>query len=84
MSFAEHLIFATVEVAALELVHRHNLDEIEQVLIDSGVAPATAVKAVMLIPSAFAAVNYEPEGIAFPAEFSVGPPDALRRLPYSG
>lgn len=73
-----------VESAAMELVHRHSLDEIEGVLVASGIAADIVAKAVLLIPSAFAAVKHEPEGIWFPSEFSVGPPERLRKLPYSG
>lgn len=76
-------IASIVEMAASELVHRHDLDEIESALTASGVNPEVAAKAVLLIPSAFAAVHYQPEGIEFPLEFSVGPPEALRKLPYS-
>jgi hypothetical protein len=72
-----------VEAAAVELVHRHSLDEIENVLVASGISAEVAAKAVLLIPSAFAAVQFEREGVAFPSEFSVGPPEAIRRLSYS-
>ncbi len=83
MDASSQVVTSTVEAAALELVHRHSLDEIEGVLSTSGVSPELAAKAVLLIPSAFAAAQFEPEGITFPAEFSVGPPSALRKLPYS-
>ena len=83
MNSSTQPLSAFVEAAALELVHRHSLDEIEGVLVASGVTSELAAKAVLLIPSAFAASHYELEGISFPTEFSVGPPDALRILPYS-
>ena len=76
-------VVATVEMAALELLHRHSLDEIEQVLVNQGVSPIFAVKLVLLIPSAFAAVHFDPEGIEFPQEFQVGPPENLRTLLYA-
>lgn len=72
-----------VETTALELVHRHNLDEIEVVLRESGVSFNLASKLVLLIPSAFAAAYYEPKGIEFPAHFQVGPPGDLRERSYS-
>ena len=72
-----------VEAAALELVHRHSLDEIESVLVEKGLSPRFAARCVLLIPSAFAAVRYAPEGIEFPLVFQVGPPENLRTLQYA-
>jgi len=62
-----------VEHAALELVHKHNLDEIVDSLRSSGVTPETAQRLVLIIPSAFAHERFEPEGIEFPKHFLVGP-----------
>ncbi|RVT47218.1 hypothetical protein ENE75_24360 [Rubrivivax albus] len=71
-------------MAALELVHRHDLDEIEDVLRSAGVRDDLVWKLTLLIPSAFAAARYEPEGIEFPTHFQVGSKSELRSLPYSG
>ncbi len=61
-----------VEQAALELVHRHSLDEIEAILVQSGVSPSDALRLVLLIPSAFAREHFEPQGIGFSETFYVG------------
>jgi hypothetical protein len=71
-----------VEQTAIELVHRHSLDEIEESLRATGVAADLASRLVLLVPSAFAAARFEPEGIEFPTDFLVGPEAALRHLPY--
>ena len=75
---------ALVEAAALELVHKHDLDEIEAVLVDAGATLSFTSKALLLIPSAFAAEKYAAEGVEFPACFEVGPEGETRSLPYSG
>ena len=74
---------ATVEEAAVELVHRHSLDEIEALLVSRGVAPTTALKLVLLIPSAFAREHFEPEGIEFASHFFVGPKGHYIEKPYA-
>jgi hypothetical protein len=76
-------IEAIVERAALELVHRHSLDEIEAVLSAEGVPTPLAGRLVLLIPSAFAAAHYEPQGILFPQQFLVGPSGDRRELDYA-
>jgi hypothetical protein len=38
---------------------------------------------VLLIPSAFAAAHYEPQGILFPQQFLVGPSGDRRELDYA-
>jgi len=63
-----------VEEAALELVHRHKLDEIEAALIRRAVTREAAERLVLIIPSAFAREHFEPAGIEFPGRFLVGPP----------
>jgi len=73
-----------VEDAALELVHRHSLDEIEALLVSRGVTATTALKLVLLIPSAFAREYFEPEGIEFPSHFFVGPKGHYTEKPYAG
>ena len=74
---------AWVERAALELVHRHNLDEIESLLVQAGATPELSLKLVLLIPSAFAREHFSPEGIAFPDTFLVGPSGSYSERPYS-
>ncbi|MFN7967619.1 MAG: hypothetical protein U0V87_18240 [Acidobacteriota bacterium] len=64
---------ALVEDAALELVLKHSLDEIEKALVSRGVTPEDAERLVLLIPSAFAREHFEPNGIEFPSHFLVGP-----------
>jgi len=64
---------ALVEDAALELVHKHSLGEIEDSLVSRGVTPQAAERLILLIPSAFAREYYEPSGIEFPSHFLVGP-----------
>jgi hypothetical protein len=76
-------IATVVEKAAIELVHRHSLDEIELVLRNADVPSELAAKLVLLIPSAFAAAHYEPQGIEFPTHFYVGPEHSMRQLPYA-
>ena len=61
-----------VAVAALELLQKHDLDEIESSLAEQGCPPALATKLTLLIPSAFAAVHFEPTGIGFPKHFLIG------------
>lgn len=79
----ERSLESLVEEAALELVHRHSLDEIEAVLRESGVSASLAAKLVLLLPSAFAAFYYGSEGIEFPTHFLIGPEHDLRELPYA-
>jgi hypothetical protein len=74
---------ALVEHAALELVHRHSLDEIEQLLVSGGVTPQVATKLVLLIPSAFAREYFERDGIEFPEHFLVGPAEHYVERPYA-
>ena len=76
-------IAGLVETAALHLVHRHSLEEIEKLLIDDGVPARQAAKLVLLIPSAFAREHFEPDGIAFPDSFLVGDPDRPESRLYS-
>jgi len=83
MNSPHRSIAEIVEAGAVELVHRNSLDEIERVLVEQGVLPSFAAKLVLLIPSAFAAVSYEPEGIEFPTVFQVGPPEHLQTLLYA-
>lgn len=61
-----------VEVAALELVDRHSLDEIEAALVAQGVSAPTAERLVLLVPSAFAREFFARDGIEFPDHFLVG------------
>jgi hypothetical protein len=72
-----------VEEVALELVHRHSLDEIEAVLRESGVSASLAAKLVLLLPSAFAAAHYGAQGLEFTTHFLVGPEHDRRELPYA-
>jgi hypothetical protein len=72
-----------VESAALELVHRHSLDEIEKTLVSQGVAQQAAERLMLLIPSAFAREYYEREGITFPDHFLVGPSGACVERSYA-
>lgn len=76
-------IESAVETTVLELVHRNSLDEIEDVLVQQGLLPDFASKSVLLIPSAFAAAQFEPTGIEFPSQFLVGPPGNERTLSYA-
>ena len=64
---------ALVEHAALELVHKHSLSEIEDSLATSGVTPEATQRLLALVPSAFARERFESEGIEFPNHFLVGP-----------
>lgn len=73
MNDLEASVDAWVERAALELIHRHCLDEIESVLVQAGATPDLALKLVLLIPSAFAREHFASEGIQFPNTFLVGP-----------
>jgi hypothetical protein len=73
---------ALVEDAALELVHKHSLDEIEDTLVARGVSPEAAERLVLLIPSAFAREYFEPSGIEFPDHFLVGSPGNYTERPY--
>jgi hypothetical protein len=72
---------ALVEEAALELVHKHNLDEIVASLQSSGVTLDAARRLVLIVPSAFARERFEPEGIQFPDHFLVGPLGAAVERP---
>jgi hypothetical protein len=72
-----------VERAALELAHRHSLDEIESLLVEAGATPDSALKLALLIPSAFAREYFASEGIEFPDTFLVGPPGSYSERPYS-
>jgi hypothetical protein len=74
---------AAVEDAALELVQRNDLGEIESILVANGATPAQVQKLMLLIPSAFAREHYEPQGIGFPDHFFEGPKDQLRERPYA-
>jgi hypothetical protein len=76
-------VAAWVEMAALELVHRHSLDEIQALLASRGVPASVALKLVLLIPSAFAREHFEPQGIAFSDHFLVGPPGNYLTRPYA-
>jgi hypothetical protein len=73
---------AVVEDAALELVHKHSLDEIEATLVSRGLTTESAERLVLLIPSAFACEYFEPSGIEFPNHFLVGPPGNYTERPY--
>jgi hypothetical protein len=64
---------ALVEDAALELVHKHSLDEIEESLVSRGVTAHAAQRLVLLVPSAFAREYFESSGVEFPKYFLVGP-----------
>jgi len=61
-----------VELAAVDLVHKHDMDEIEVSLRDRGCPDSLVERLLLLIPSAFAAEHYEAHGIAFPKTFLVG------------
>ena len=74
---------AWVERAALELIYRHNLNEIESVLVEAGAAADFAARLVLLIPSAFAREHFSAEGIEFPDTYLVGPPGAYSERLYS-
>jgi hypothetical protein len=71
-----------VEVAALELVHRDNLSEIETVLCSKGANSSDAKRLVLLVPSAFAREYFEPDGIEFPNYYLAGPEGHDQELPY--
>lgn len=73
---------AVVEDAALELVHKHSLDEIEDALVSRGVSRSSAERLVLLIPSAFAREYFEPRGVEFPGHFLVGPPGNYTERSY--
>jgi hypothetical protein len=62
-----------VRRAALELVHRHDMDDIESVLTSAGVSSREALKLMLLLPSVFAREHDETEGIESPEHFFVGP-----------
>jgi len=72
-----------VEAAAVELVHRHSLDEIEATLVSRGATPRDAERLVLLIPSAFAREYFERDGIAFPDHFLIGPSGKYVERPYT-
>jgi hypothetical protein len=72
-----------VERAALLLVHRHSLDEIEAVLVSQGVPSSAALKLVLFIPSAFAREHFEPQGVCFPDHFLVGPKGSYTKREYA-
>ena len=72
-----------VELAAVELVQKHDLDEIESSLVGQGCPLALAAKLVLLIPSAFAAEHFEPTGIEFPKHFLIGEPGQYKEVLYS-
>jgi len=71
-----------VEKAALELVHRHNLDEITEISVSWGVTLGEAERLVLLIPSAFAREYFGREGIEFPEYFLTGPPGEYTKRSY--
>jgi hypothetical protein len=71
-----------VERAALELVHKHSLDEIETILRSSGVGDADSEKLVLFIPSAFAAEYCTSQGIEFPDHFLIGEPGNYTQRDY--
>lgn len=62
-----------VELAAVDLVHKHDMDEIEISLRDRGCPDSLVERLLLLIPSAFAAEHYEADGIEFSKTFLVGP-----------
>jgi hypothetical protein len=72
-----------VEVAALALALKHDMDEIEAELLSQGCSPALAERLLLFIPSAFAAEHYESEGIPFSAKFLVGGPGRIRERKYA-
>jgi hypothetical protein len=80
---AQPSIVEAVERTAVELVNRNSLDEVELILCESGVRAELAAKLVLLVPSAFAAAHYEPQGIEFPTHFFVGPEGSMLKLPYA-
>lgn len=61
-----------IEVAAMALALKHDMDEIENELLSQGCSQALAERLLLFIPSAFAAEHYEPQGIPFAQEFFVG------------
>lgn len=69
----EPLDASWVEPAAVDLVHIHDMDEIEASLRERGCPGSLVERLLLLIPSAFAAEHYEADGIAFPKTFLVGP-----------
>jgi hypothetical protein len=73
-----------VETAATDLMHGNSIDEIVALLTEHGVAPETAARLVLLIPSAFAREYFEPQGISFPENFLSGPQGHFVLQPYSG
>lgn len=72
-----------VESAAMHLVHRNSLDDIEKLLVSEGISGQEALKLVLLIPSAFAREYFEPQGISFPDTFFTGSPGQYTVHPYS-
>jgi hypothetical protein len=73
-----------VERVALELVHRHSLDEIEALLRSDGVDTGKIERLVLFIPSAFAAEHFAPQGIEFPQHFLAGPSGSYTQHLYEG
>ena len=72
-----------VESVAMELVLKHDLDEIESSVVASGVDPGLSARLVLLIPSAFACEYYSKDGIEFPSVFLVGPPGQEQTRAYA-
>jgi hypothetical protein len=72
-----------VEIAAIELIHRDSLDEIEALLADRNIIPETALRLLLLIPSAFAREYFEAQGVSFPDSYFSGPQGHFVSRPYS-
>ena len=72
-----------VKAVAMELVLKHDLDEIEASLVASGIDPSLSARLVLLIPSAFACEHYSRDGIEFQTVFSVGLPGQERTRVYA-
>ena len=71
-----------VKAAAMALVLKHDMDEIESELLSRGCTQALAERLMLFIPSAFAAEHYEPQGIPFAKEFFVGESGKLQERQY--
>lgn len=71
-----------VEITAMALVLRNNMDEIEAELLSQGCSEVLVERLLLFIPSAFAAEHYEPEGILFSTEFLVGESGSFQERKY--
>jgi hypothetical protein len=71
-----------VRATAVDLVKKHDLDEIVGLMVSNGIDNDVAERAILLIPSAFAREYYEPCGITFPDTFLAGLGEQSIELQY--